>query len=234
MVTAGVYTAEVPTIDAVVTPVATLTAPEVGRVEAEVAGVVAARHDVVGSLSSIRHFDTCTGIDTAVGLDVLSRTYITVGGQVLEEEVTGLSLVLRHLPDVLEALVVEHRIFSVSNAIVFAFVSPTQLLVLLVYCTTVIECTVVIFFILRAVGGEDVVAGLEHLTRSGEGSVSLGQIDDELVDVRFGCFGSAVEDFLRLVVKCQERLILCLVVFTDVVTARELLRELIDAEVCTE
>ena len=233
VVTAGVHTAELPTIAAVVAPVVTLTAPEVGRVEAEVAGVVAAGHDVVGSFFTVCHLDASTGHDVAVGGNVLSRTHITLGGQVLEEEVTGLSLVLRHLPDVLQALVVEYRIFLIVSDVT-SLISPTQLIVLLVHCAAIIECTTVIAGLLRAVRGEDVVTGLEHLTRSGEGSVSLGQIDDELVNVGFGCFSSAVEDLLRLVVKCQERVILYLVVFTDVVTARELLRELIDAEVCAE
>ena len=61
-----------------------------------------------------------------------------------------------------------------------------QLLVLVVHSTTVIECTVVIAGTLRAVRGEDVVAGLEHLTGSGEGRVSLGQIYHELVDFCIG------------------------------------------------
>ena len=64
----------------------------------------------IGSFGSIRHFDTSAGHDTAVRRDVLSRTNVTVGRQVLEEEVTGFSVVLRYLPDVLEALVVERCI----------------------------------------------------------------------------------------------------------------------------
>ena len=232
VVTTGVYTAEVPTIAAVVAPILTFTAPEVGRVEAEVTGVVAAGHDVVRSLSCIRHFDTSTGNDTAVGRDVLSRTYVTVGCQVLEEEVTGLSVVLRHLPDVLEALVVERCILLVSD--VATLVSPMQLLVLVVHSTTVIECTVVIAGTLRAVRGEDVVAGLEHLTRSGEGRVSLGQIYHKLVNFTVGSRCATVENLLRLGVECQESVVLLCVVLTDVVTAGELFGEFVEVEVCAE
>ena len=232
MVTAGVYTAEFPTVAAVVTPVVTLTAPEVGRVEAEVAGIVAAGHDVVGSFGSIRHFDTSAGNDTAVGGNVLSRTHVTIGSQVLEEEVTGFRIVLRHLPDVLQALVVERSILLVGD--VATLVSPMQLLVLIVHCATVVKCTVVIAGTLRAVGSEDVVTGLEHLTRGGEGGVSLGQIYHELIDLVVGSRCATVEDLLRLVVECHEGVVLRLVVLTDVVTAGELPGEFIHVEVGTE
>ena len=109
-----------------------------------------------------------------------------------------------------------------------------QLLVLIVHCTTVVKCTVVIAGTLRAVGSEDVVTGLEHLTRGGEGGVSLGQIYHELIDLVVGSRCATVEDLLRLVVECHEGVVLRLVVLTDVVTARELLGEFIHVEVGTE
>ena len=109
-----------------------------------------------------------------------------------------------------------------------------QLLVLIVHCTTVVKCTVVIAGTLRAVGSEDVVTGLEHLTRGGEGGVSLGQICYELIDLGVGSRCATVEDLLRLVVECHEGVVLRLVVLTDVVTAGELLGEFIHVEVGTE
>ena len=109
-----------------------------------------------------------------------------------------------------------------------------QLLVLVVHSTTVIECTVVIAGTLRAVRGEDVVAGLEHLTRSGEGRVSLGQIYHKLVNFTVGSRCATVENLLRLGVECQESVVLLCVVLTDVVTAGELFGEFVEVEVCAE